>query len=108
RLEEELCALSFLSTWTLVRPVSIDAAGNVARADVLMGDRRLKARPFALALDAADVDRADGDVRPERSLLLVSPDKDRYLVLFPLLLFPVHLEGQGVYFLQRSQWKTQK
>ena len=48
-----------------------------------MGERRLKARPYGLRLEPSDLDHQGGDVRPETSLLLVSPGRDAYLPLFP-------------------------
>jgi hypothetical protein len=44
-------------------------------------------------------------VRAEKSLLLVAPDRQRYLPLFPLSVFHFQLRSQGVYFLQRAQWQ---
>jgi hypothetical protein len=105
RLEEELVRADWLASWDLIRPVRISEAGEVTAADLLRGERRLKNRPFSLQLEPSDLE--GGDVRAERSLLLVDPDRKRYLPLFPLALFPFHLRSQGVFFLQRPQWKRE-
>jgi WD40 repeat protein len=106
RLEQELARLGWLDTWDLVRPVTITEDGRVTQADLLMGERRRKGRPYSLALNPADLDHRGGDIRAETSLLLVAPDRRRYLPLFPLSLFLFRLRGEGVYFLQRVHWQT--
>jgi WD40 repeat protein len=106
RLEEELARAGWLASWDLVRPVRIEA-DRVTQADLLRGERRLKNRPYDLHLEQADLDDQPGDVRAERSLLLVDPTRERYLPLFPLALFHFHLRSQGVFFLQRPQWKRE-
>jgi WD40 repeat protein len=105
RLERELAEIPWLASWELIRPLSIDESGRLVKADLLMGERRLKDRPYDLSLESSDLDHQGGDVRPETSLLLVSPGRDAYLPLFPLSLFHFHLRSQGVYFLQRPQWQ---
>jgi WD40 repeat protein len=106
RLDAELARCGWLASWDLVRPVTIEE-GHVTRADLLRGERRLKGRPFSLPLQPADLDPETSDVHAERSLLLVSGDRQRYLPLFPLALFHFQLRCQGVYFLQRPQWKRE-
>jgi WD40 repeat protein len=103
RLDEELARAPWLASWTLVRPAVIEGA-EVRRADLLMGDRREKNQEFALRLAEADLSGAGGDVRTETTLLLVSPDRSRYLPLFPLSLFRFQLQAQGVYLLQGCRW----
>jgi WD40 repeat protein len=105
RLERELAQVGWLSSWELVRPIAISEAGHVTQADLLMGERRLKGRPYDLTLEQRDLDHQGGDVRVEKSLLLVTPDRVRYLPLFPLSLFHFQLRSQGVYFLQRPMWQ---
>jgi WD40 repeat protein len=105
RLRGELARAAWLIGWELIRPVQIDPAGRVTRADVLMGNWRRKARPYELAVGAEDLEGHGGPVRAEKSLLLVAPDRDRYLPLFPLSLFHFQLSAQGVYFLQRLEWQ---
>jgi DNA polymerase III delta prime subunit len=105
RLELELAMAPWLASWELVRPLTINEAGRVVRADLLMGERRLKARDYDLQIEPCDLDHQGGDVRPETSLLLVSSARDSYLPLFPLSLFHFQLRSQGVYFLQRPQWQ---
>jgi WD40 repeat protein len=104
RLEAELARTSWLGSWELVRPITIDD-GQVTRADLLMGVLRRKGRPYALTLDEADRPDRGGEIRAETSLLLAASDRRRYLPLFPLSLFPFHLRSQGVYFLQRADWQ---
>jgi WD40 repeat protein len=103
RLEEELARAPWLASWPLVRPAVIEGA-EVRRADLLMGDRREKNQEFSLRLAEADLPDHGGDVRPETTLLLVSPDRSRYLPLFPLSLFRFQLQSQGVYLLQGCRW----
>jgi hypothetical protein len=105
RFDLELARAGWLAGWELVRPVEIDESGRVRRADRLMGERRLKGRPYDLELAPGDREDRGGDVCPEKSLLLVAPDQVRYLPLFPMSLFHFHLRSQGVYFLQRPQWQ---
>jgi hypothetical protein len=105
RLEKELGLLRWLADWELIRPTAINEAGLLTRADLLTGDRRQKARPYELLLAPNDLDHQGGDVRAEKALLLVAPDRRRYLPLFPLSLFHFQLHSQGVYFLQRPLWE---
>jgi WD40 repeat protein len=106
RLEDELTHLGWLKSWHLVRPVTIDGTGLLTEGRLLMGMRRN--RPYAgpLQLQEADLDVHGGAVRPQTSLLLVSPDRGRYLPLFPLVLFGVlPNKRDGVYLLQGCQWR---
>jgi WD40 repeat protein len=106
RLEDELARLGWLRSWQLVRPLAIDGSGMMTEARLLMGLRRN--RPYAgpLQLQESDLDVNGGAVRPQTSLLLVSPDRGRYLPLFPLLLFGVlPNKRDGVYLLQGCQWR---
>jgi WD40 repeat protein len=105
RLEQELARMTWLDGWDLIRPLVLADEGRVVSADILMGERRLKGRAFDLALDPADLDRNGGTVRAEKSVLLVAPDRGRYLPLFPLSLFHFQLRSQGLYFLQRPHWE---
>jgi WD40 repeat protein len=105
RLEQELAAVAWVARWKLVRPLVIDESGKVTKADVLMGDRRLRGQPFDLTLDAGDSPWQGGDVRAEKTLLLTSPQGGRYLPLFPLSLFQLQNRSQGMFFLQRTQWQ---
>jgi WD40 repeat protein len=110
RLEGELARMPWLASRQLVRPVAIEGC-RVTRADLLNGCLRKQARPFELALQAADLADNGGDVRADRdTLLLVAPDGGRYLPLFPLSLFrfSAGAGGRGTYFLQRSSWQTQE
>jgi WD40 repeat protein len=105
RLEGELARLRFLTRRELIRPITIDETGRVTRADLLMGNHRRKGRDYDLQLDPRDQPGNGGDVRVEKTLLLVSLDRHQYLPLFPLSLFHFRLAGQGVYFLQRPLWE---
>lgn len=105
RLVGELALTPWLADWQLIRPTVIDEAGLVSRADILVGDLRRKACSCELRLQPADLAENGGDVRAENSLLLVAPDRQRYLPLFPLSVFHFQLRSQGVYFLQRTQWQ---
>jgi WD40 repeat protein len=105
RLHRELAQAAWLANWELVRPVQFDEAGRVARADVLRGNWRKRGRPYDLAVREEDREDRGGPVRAEKSLLLVAPDRSRYLPLFPLSLFHFQLSAQGVYFLQRLEWQ---
>ncbi len=69
-----------------------------------MGDHRVRGQPYDLRLEARDLPEHGGDVRAERSLLLVAGDRSRYLPLFPLSVFRLQLQAPGIYFLQRPQW----
>lgn len=105
RLEGELAQLDFLTGWELIRPTIIDEAGVVTRADLLMGSHRRTGRVYDLPLSVQDLPANGGDVRAEKTLLLIATDRRQYLPLFPLSLFHFRLAGQGVYFLQRPQWE---
>jgi 8-oxo-dGTP pyrophosphatase MutT (NUDIX family)/tetratricopeptide (TPR) repeat protein len=107
RLEEELARLQFLTDWQLIRPVSIDDSGVVRKADLLMGDRRRRDREYELVLNADDLPENGGEVRAEKSLLLVSPDFEKYLPLFPLSLFGFKLRCESLFFLNRPFWRRE-
>jgi hypothetical protein len=106
RLDAELSRMFWLEGWQLIRPVQIQETGQVTAADLLTGDLRLRDQRYELRLAVEDLDWHGGDVRARKSLLLVSPDRQRYLPIFPLSLFGVKVQapGQGVYFLQRPEW----
>jgi hypothetical protein len=103
RLEGELARVPWLVSWTLVRPALVEGA-EVRRADLLMGDRREKGQDFCLRLDEADLPEGGGGVRAESALLLVHPDRSRYLPLFPMSQFRFQLQSQGVYLFQGCRW----
>jgi WD40 repeat protein len=106
RLEEELAKLSWLESWSLVRPLTTDASGSVTEGRLLMGVRRNRPYGGPLALQEADLDIHGGPVRPQSSLLLIAPDHSRYLPLFPLALFAaLPSKRDGVYLLQGCQWR---
>jgi 8-oxo-dGTP pyrophosphatase MutT (NUDIX family)/tetratricopeptide (TPR) repeat protein len=98
RLDEELSLLGWLNSWQLIRPTIIDQS-VVKKVDLLMGDLRKKGQDYELRLEERDLDYMEGAVQQDKSMLLVSPEGDRYLPLFPLSLF-----SQGVYFLQQCDW----
>jgi WD40 repeat protein len=106
RLEQELAAVPWIARWKLIRPLVIDESGRITKADVLMGDRRLRGQAWDLALEPADSPWQGGDVRAEKALLLVSPDGRGYLPLFPLSLFQLQDRSQGIFFLQCTQWQA--
>jgi hypothetical protein len=85
RLEAELARMGWLASWQLVRPLEIDEDGTVTQARCLMGTRRDRDFDGPLTIEPEDME--GGRVRPQTSLLLVSPGGDRYLPLFPLALF---------------------
>ena len=105
RLEEELARMPWLADGDLIRPIDISDDGVITRADLLMGDRRKKDGPFELAIREDDGAAKGGNVRAEKSLLLVAPNGEDYLPLFPISLFGVQQRSQGVFFLQRSEWE---
>jgi WD40 repeat protein len=102
RLEAVLARMSWLAEGQLVRPVVLDG-NRVTRADLFHGVLRLRAQPFALDLEAADLDPETGDVRADReALLLAAADSRGYLPLFPLVQYRV--SAQGTYLLQGLEW----
>jgi WD40 repeat protein len=107
RLVTELARVHWLDAWHLVRPTVIDPSGVVIEAMNLMGEFSERST-YRLALDERDLDTHGGPVRPNVSLLLVTPDGERYLPLFPLKLYGVKPNGQqGVYLLSGCQWRSQ-
>jgi WD40 repeat protein len=109
-LEGELAWMSWLADWPLVRPVRIDEdEARIVRWVPLMGESPRREQVEPIALDPRDLDPEAGLIRGEKSLLLLAPDRSRYLPLFPLSLFSVSSEQgkpkQGVYLLQRCQWE---
>jgi hypothetical protein len=107
RLVTELARVHWLDAWHLVRPTVIDPSGVVVEAMNLMGEFSER-ESYRLPLDGRDLDIHGGNIRPETSLLLVAPDGQRYLPLFPLELYGVKPDRkQGVYLLSGCQWRSQ-
>jgi hypothetical protein len=111
-LAQELANMPWLVSWQLIRPIQIDQNGSIAQADVLMGDIPEKNEPYELLVKRDDLYSHGGEVveTAETSLLLVAPDRARYLPLFPLSLFLYRVTPRfdAVYFLQKVSWNNKK
>lgn len=106
RLEGELNRCQWLLKSSLWLPRKIEPGGLVTVADLLYGNWRKKDREVSLQLDPRDLDLNDGDIVPEKTLLLVDQKAGAYLPLFPLSLFQFQQTCEGVFFLQKREWAS--
>ncbi|MFO0953845.1 MAG: AAA family ATPase [Isosphaeraceae bacterium] len=108
-LRTELARLAWLDSWTLLRPLAVEDH-RVTRAIVLMGESHNEPEAWDLAVAPEDTDPHAGNVRPQVSLLLVSPDQSRYLPLFPLEVYGVQegKQNQGVFLLNGCHWRRRE
>lgn len=108
-LDGALARMDWLAGWHVIRPVKTTGEHEVILADLFEGERRSQnCDDICPRLRPEDLHTQDGDVRIDSdALLLVSPDRARYLPLFPLAVFPPHRREAVAFFLQNPQWKRQ-
>jgi hypothetical protein len=104
-LDEALSRCGWLRNYSLWVPRVIDANGLVTSIDVLRGVRRQKDRKTSFQLEGKDLDINGGDIKLERTLLLVNEERAAYLPLFPLSLSHVQRQSVRSFFLRELKWK---